>query len=99
MKSIIIVCGEKDVVLNVPEGETIAEAALREGMNFLGSCGGKNICSGCMCKVRSGVENLLRKSGEPHVAKLEGTTFVRTCQTQVQGSGAVIDATQKAKRW
>lgn len=85
-------------MLNVSEDETIAEAALREGMNLLGSCGGKNICSGCICKVREGMEQFLRKNGEPHVPKAEGSTFVRTCQTLVSQEGAVIDATEKAKR-
>lgn len=45
-----------------PEGETILQIALDNGIPIEHACGGNGFCTTCMCKVKKGMEHLSARS-------------------------------------
>ena len=87
---------EKEI--DVPEGQTIAEAVRANGMNVLGSCGGQGLCAQCSCFVRAGMQSLFTVgTGEPAVPS-GYAPFAMTCKTIVTGEGVSIDTDRRARR-
>lgn len=82
----------KDIVIDVPEGDTIMGAAQAAGYYWPTTCGGEGRCTTCACLVVSGMEHLSpRGRSEERVladergAKVLDTPLRLACQAQVHG--------------
>ncbi len=82
----------KDIVIDVPEGETIMGAAQEAGYYWPTTCGGEGRCTTCACIVLSGMEHLSPRgrSEERVLAAERGARVLETplrlaCQARVHG--------------
>ena len=90
----------KEVDLDVQEDQTIAAAALSQGINLYGVCKGEGRCFGCSRDVKAGLEHLFNtQTRRPCDSPDELGSFVQTCKTVATGDGAVIDADAAGRLW
>ena len=82
----------KNIVIEVPEGETIMGAAQAAGYYWPTTCGGEGRCTTCACTVISGMESLSPRgrSEERVLVEERGAGVLDTplrlaCQAQVHG--------------
>ena len=88
-----ILQGGTEHLCDVADGETIADAASRIGINLLGACGGHGICNMCSRHVVSGIENILNlKTQKPTIHGDGYAPYARTCTAIPTKEGIVIDA-------
>lgn len=78
--------------LEVPSGVSIAQAALDERLNMMGSCGGGGICCQCVRYVRTGIDKLMNVDGTPYKHRRGTAPFVKTCEVTPKEDGVSIDA-------
>ncbi len=66
-------------------GESILKIALDNGIPMEHACGGNGFCTTCMCKVKSGMENLSpRNDREENMGVVDDPNRL-SCQSQVLG--------------
>jgi 2Fe-2S ferredoxin len=88
------------VVIEVPSGTTLLEAALRANAQLGHACGGKCACSTCHVYVRSGADSLSEsKDNEQDV--LDKAFDVRPasrlgCQTKVGTADVVVEVSRES---
>jgi 2Fe-2S ferredoxin len=67
------------------DGQTLLQIALDNGIPMEHACGGNGFCTTCMCKVKTGMENLSpRNDNEENMGVLEDPDRL-SCQSQVHG--------------
>ena len=72
-------------VVDAPEGQTILQIALDAGIPMEHACGGNGFCTTCMCKVKTGMENLSpRNDREENMGVMEDPDRL-SCQSEVRG--------------
>lgn len=77
------------VEVDAPEGEVILKIALDNGIPMEHACGGNGFCTTCMCKVKSGMENLSpRNDNEENMGIVDDPDRL-SCQSQVLGDVVV----------
>jgi len=75
----------KQVTVEAEEGETLLEAALREGIPMEHACGGNGFCTTCRCKVNKGVENLSPRNDREENMGISEDPDRLGCQATVKG--------------
>jgi ferredoxin len=94
---IIIRQGESDIPCDVADGESIASAARRVGINLYGSCHGQGVCCQCSRRVIEGVASILNQhTGKPAIP--DGwAPYALTCMTTPTKEDVIIDANRRAR--
>ncbi|MBI3619360.1 (2Fe-2S)-binding protein [Candidatus Peregrinibacteria bacterium] len=71
--------------VEAPEGQTLLQIGLDNGIPMEHACGGNGFCTTCMCKVKSGMENLSpRNDREENMGVTEDPSRL-SCQAEVKG--------------
>ncbi len=96
---VIIRQGDRDTPCDVADGESIAAAARRIGIEMFGSCQGKKCCCQCSRGIVEGVASILNiKTGKPAISDPEAFAhYARTCATTPSQEGVIIDANRRAR--
>ena len=86
----------KNIVIEVPEGDTVRGAAQAAGYYWPTTCGGEGRCTTCACVIVSGMGNLSPRgrSEERVLVEERGVGVLETalrlaCQAQVHGDVVV----------
>jgi adenylate cyclase len=67
------------------EGKTLLQIALDHNVPMEHACGGNGFCTTCLCRVKSGIENLsARNDKEENMGVVEDPERL-SCQSQVHG--------------
>jgi len=77
----------ENLVVVVPEGSTIMEAALKAGLPLKSTCGGEGSCGRCAVKVEKGQVKLKGKAS-PRYLKEEG--YILACQAVIESDLSVF---------
>jgi ferredoxin len=76
-------------IVETQSGKTILQIALDSGIPMEHACGGNGFCTTCMCKIRTGMENLTpRNDREENMGVIDDPDRL-SCQTEVQGDVTV----------
>ena len=89
-----------DVVIEVPEGTSLLEAAEQCGATVGHACGGVCACSTCHVWVRRGLDSLSEQE-DPEADRLDQAFDVRAnsrlaCQSLLGGEDVDVDITQES---
>lgn len=77
--------GDQVKEIEAKEGETILQIALDNGIPMEHACGGNGFCTTCLCRVKSGMENLsARNDREENMGVVDDPERL-SCQSQIQG--------------
>lgn len=83
---------DRDKALEVDEGETVLDALLDNGINWMHACGGFCNCTTCAVEVESGWENLsdMEDSERNTLKRFQGDEALKgpyrlSCQAVIQG--------------
>lgn len=71
--------------VEAPTGETILQIALDAGIPMEHACGGNGFCTTCMCKVKTGMENLSPRNDREDNMGVVNDPDRLSCQAQVEG--------------
>ncbi len=71
--------------VETPEGQTILQIALDNGIPMEHACGGNGFCTTCMCKVKTGMEHLSPRNDREENMGLTEAADRLSCQSTVQG--------------
>lgn len=66
-------------------GKTILQIALDNGVPVEHACGGNGFCTTCMCKVKSGMENLSDRNDKEENMGISDDPDRLGCQAEVNG--------------
>lgn len=83
-KVIFNIDGQKTEV-ETPAGETLLQIALDNGVPIEHACGGNGFCTTCLCKVKSGGENLGERNDKEENMGITAPTERLGCQAIVEG--------------
>lgn len=90
----------KGVVLDVPKGATLLDAALEHGVPLYHTCGGNCSCSTCRVRVLSGGENLSPPTAE-EIQVLDAFDLKPPhrlgCQAELLGGEVEVEIPERAK--
>ncbi|MCF7844203.1 MAG: (2Fe-2S)-binding protein [Kiritimatiellales bacterium] len=75
----------KKIDVEAKEGESLLEAALREGIPMEHACGGNGFCTTCRCKVNKGSENLSPRNDREENMGITEDSDRLGCQAQIHG--------------
>ena len=67
------------------DGETVLQIALDNGIPMEHACGGNGFCTTCMCKVKSGMENLSPRNDKEENMGIVNDPERLSCQTEIKG--------------
>lgn len=81
--------GEKKVVENAPEGETVLRIGLDNGVPMESACGGNGFCTTCMCGIAEGMENLTPRNDREENMGVTDDPKRLGCQARVRGDVTV----------
>jgi len=95
MKITILHRGEPHAC-EVNEGESIASAANRIGINLYGSCLGQGTCCRCSWEVVEGVTHVLNLQTNRPALNEKSAPYARTCMTTPSEEDVVINANKNA---
>jgi len=71
--------------IETAEGQSILQIALDNGIPMEHACGGNGFCTTCMCKVRSGMENLSPRNDREENMGVTDDPDRLSCQSEVKG--------------
>jgi 2Fe-2S ferredoxin len=91
-----------NVVVEVPEGTTLLEAAQKGGVKMGSACGGVCACSTCHVWVRQGLKSLSEQS-EKELDILDKAFDVKPqsrlgCQSEVSDEDVLVEITQESRK-
>lgn len=66
-------------------GKTLLQIALDHGIPVEHACGGNGFCTTCMCRVKSGMENLSPRNDKEENMGVTDDPERLSCQSQVTG--------------
>jgi ferredoxin len=81
--------GDQVKVVEAPDGQTILQIALDNGIPMEHACGGNGFCTTCMCAVKEGMERLSPRNEREENMGVTEDPHRLSCQTQVQGDVTV----------
>lgn len=85
MPKIIFTYSDQKIEVEAKDGETLLEAAIREGVPMEHACGGNGFCTTCRCKVNKGTENLSPRNEREENMGITEEPDRLGCQAQIQG--------------
>ena len=83
-KVTFIINGQKTEV-NDDAGKTVLQIALDQGVSLEHACGGNGFCTTCLCKVKSGGENLAPRNDKEENMGITEEDERLGCQAVVNG--------------
>ncbi|MDB4979125.1 MAG: ferredoxin, 2Fe-2S [Candidatus Peribacteria bacterium] len=76
----------KRTEVEAESGQTLLQIALDHNVDMEHACGGNGFCTTCMCKVKSGMENLSERNDREENMGVVDDPDRLSCQSQVLGN-------------
>jgi adenylate cyclase len=71
--------------VEAPEGQTILQVALDNGIPMEHACGGNGFCTTCMCTVKGGMDHLSPRNDREENMGITSDPYRLSCQSRVRG--------------
>jgi len=75
--------------VTAPDGQTVLQIALDNGIPMEHACGGNGFCTTCMCTVKKGMEHLSARNDREENMGITMDPYRLGCQVRVKGDGEV----------
>jgi len=71
--------------VEAPDGQTLLQIALDNGIPIEHACGGNGFCTTCMCQVKEGMGNLSPRNDREENMGITSDPYRLSCQSRMKG--------------
>ncbi len=89
MATVTFIMGDQRKTVQTPDGQTILQIALDNGVPMEHACGGNGFCTTCMCTVKEGAEHLTERNDREENMGITSDPYRLSCQARVKGDVTV----------
>lgn len=75
--------------VEAPDGQSILQVALDNGIPIEHACGGNGFCTTCMCTVKEGMQNLNARNDREENMGITSDPWRLSCQARVRGDVSI----------
>lgn len=85
--------GSQTKTVEAPDGQTLLQIALDNGIAVEHACGGNGFCTTCMCTVKDGMDKLNERNDREENMGITSDPYRLSCQARAHGD-VTIEVTE-----
>ena len=85
MAKVTFIMGSQTKTVEAPDGQTLLQIALDNGLAIEHACGGNGFCTTCMCTVKEGMDKLNARNDREENMGIMSDPYRLSCQARANG--------------